>query len=151
MINRMTEKILVLNGPNLNRLGKREPEIYGSTTLADVERQTQARAATLGLEIDFRQSNSEGELVDWIQQGDGLAGIIINAGGYSHTSVAILDALRGAELPIVEVHLSNIYQREAYRRSSFISEAADGVICGFGAHGYELAVEAIADLLRKAV
>ena len=151
MNNRMTEKILVLNGPNLNRLGKREPEIYGSTTLADVERQAQARAATLGLEIDFRQSNSEGELVDWIQQGDGLAGIIINAGGYSHTSVAILDALRGAELPIVEVHLSNIYQREAYRRSSFISEAADGVICGFGAHGYELAVEAIADLLRKAV
>ena len=147
----MAEIILVLNGPNLNRLGKREPEIYGSTTLADVERQTQARAATLGLEIDFRQSNSEGELVDWIQQGDGLAGIIINAGGYSHTSVAILDALRGAELPIVEVHLSNIYQREAYRRSSFISEAADGVICGFGAHGYELAVEAIADLLRKAV
>ena len=146
----MAAKILVLNGPNLNRLGKREPEVYGSTTLADIERQTKARAKELGLEIDFRQTNGEGEMVDWIQQADGLAGIIVNAGGYTHTSVAILDALRGADLPIVEVHLSNIYQREAYRRSSFISEVADGVICGLGAQGYELAVEAMATLVSKA-
>ena len=146
----MAATILVLNGPNLNRLGKREPEVYGSITLADIERQTKARAKELGLEIDFRQTNGEGEMVDWIQQADGLAGIIVNAGGYTHTSVAILDALRGAHLPIVEVHLSNIYQREAYRRSSFISEVADGVICGLGAQGYELAVEAMATLVSKA-
>ena len=146
----MAAIILVLNGPNLNRLGKREPEVYGSITLADIERQTKARAKELGLEIDFRQTNGEGEMVDWIQQADGLAGIIVNAGGYTHTSVAILDALRGADLPIVEVHLSNIYQREAYRRSSFISEVADGVICGLGAQGYELAVEAMATLVSKA-
>lgn len=146
----MAATILVLNGPNLNRLGKREPEVYGSITLADIERQTKARAKELGLEIDFRQTNGEGEMVDWIQQADGLAGIIVNAGGYTHTSVAILDALRGADLPIVEVHLSNIYQREAYRRSSFISEVADGVICGLGAQGYELAVEAMATLVSKA-
>lgn len=146
----MAAKLLVLNGPNLNRLGLREPEIYGATTLADIERRTAARAAALDLEVDFRQSNSEGELVDWIQQADGFAGIIINAGGYTHTSVAILDALRGADRPVIEVHLSNIFRREAYRHSSFIAEVAVGIICGFGARGYELAVEAMAELIDGA-
>lgn len=146
----MAAKLLVLNGPNLNRLGLREPEIYGATTLADIERRTAARAAALDLEVDFRQSNSEGELVDWIQQADGFAGIIINAGGYTHTSVAILDALRGADRPVIEVHLSNIFRREAYRHSSFVAEVAVGIICGFGARGYELAVEAMAELIDGA-
>ncbi len=143
----MAAKLLVLNGPNLNRLGTREPMIYGSVTLADIERSTAAKAATLGLDIDFRQSNSEGELVDWIQQADEFAGIVINAGGYTHTSVAILDALRGTSLPVVEVHLSNIFQREEYRHTSFVSDVAVGVICGFGAQGYEFAVEAMAALI----
>ena len=146
----MAAKLLVLNGPNLNRLGLREPDIYGATTLADIERRTAARAGAFDLEVDFRQSNSEGELVDWIQQADGFAGIIINAGGYTHTSVAILDALRGADRPVIEVHLSNIFRREAYRHSSFIAEVAVGIICGFGAHGYELAVEAMAELIDGA-
>ncbi|MCE2483481.1 MAG: type II 3-dehydroquinate dehydratase [Alphaproteobacteria bacterium] len=146
----MAAKLLILNGPNLNRLGLREPEIYGATTLADIERRTAARAAALDLEVDFRQSNSEGALVDWIQQADGFAGIIINAGGYTHTSVAILDALRGADRPVIEVHLSNIFRREAYRHSSFIAEVAVGIICGFGARGYELAVEAMAELIDGA-
>tara|TARA_B100001123_G_C15242515_1_gene999646 strand:+ start:803 stop:1159 length:357 start_codon:yes stop_codon:yes gene_type:complete len=118
--------------------------------LADIERSTAARAATLNLEIDFRQSNSEGELVDWIQQADEVAGIVINAGGYTHTSVAILDALRGTNLPVVEVHLSNIFQREEYRHTSFVSEVAVGVICGFGAKGYEFAVEAMVALIADA-
>ena len=146
----MAPKILILNGPNLNRLGKREPEVYGSETLDDIERRSSARAAALGLEIDFRQSNGEGELVDWIQQADGFAGIVINAGGYTHTSVAILDALRAAGLPVIEVHLSNIFQREEYRHISYISEIATGVICGLGAQGYELAIEAMAALVQKA-
>ena len=146
----MAAKLLVLNGPNLNRLGTREPMIYGSVTLADIERSTAAKAATLGLDIDFRQSNSEGELVDWIQQADEVAGIVINAGGYTHTSVAILDALRGTNLPVVEVHLSNIFQREEYRHTSFVSEVAVGVICGFGAKGYEFAVEAMVALIADA-
>ena len=146
----MTAKVLVLNGPNLNRLGKREPEIYGAVTLDEIKRQTSVRAEALNLEVDFRQSNSEGELVDWIQETDGIDGIIINAGGYTHTSIAILDALRGAGLPIVEVHLTNIFQREAYRHKSYVSEVANGVICGFGAIGYELALEALAPLMREA-
>ena len=146
----MAAKLLVLNGPNLNRLGTREPDIYGSVTLADIERSTAAKAAALGLDIDFRQSNSEGELVDWIQQADEVAGIVINAGGYTHTSVAILDALRGTSLPVVEVHLSNIFQREEYRHTSFVSEVAVGVICGFGAKGYEFAVEAMVALIADA-
>ena len=145
----MAPRILVLNGPNLNRLGKREPDVYGSVTLDDIEQRTIARAAALGLEIDFRQSNTEGELVDWIQQADSFAGIVINAGAYTHTSVAILDALRGAALPVVEVHLSNIYQREEYRHTSYISEIASGVICGLGAQGYELAIEGMAALVTE--
>ncbi|MDR3439362.1 type II 3-dehydroquinate dehydratase [Telmatospirillum sp.] len=140
----MTPTILLLNGPNLNLLGTRQPEIYGHQTLADIEQACRRHGQTLGLAIDFRQSNHEGELVDWIQQARGrAAGIIINPAAYSHTSVAVLDALLAVELPVVEVHLSNIHQREEYRRHSYVSQAAVGVICGFGSHGYILALDAI--------
>ncbi len=143
----MTAKIMVLNGPNLNLLGTRQPEIYGTETLADIEARTQARAAALGVEIDFRQSNHEGELVTWIQEGrTDCAAIVINAAGYTHTSVAIMDALQACDIPVIELHLSNIHRREDFRRHSFISQAATGMICGFGSHGYELAVEAAAQL-----
>jgi len=140
--------VLVLNGPNLNMLGLREPAIYGRTTLADVEAACAEHAAALGLEVDFRQSNSEGELVTWIQEArTAHDGIVINAGGYSHTSVAILDALNAADLPVVEVHLSNIYRRDAFRHHSYVSMAAHGIIAGLGAHGYVLALDAIARLI----
>lgn len=140
--------ILVLNGPNLNLLGAREPEIYGTTTLADINALMNTSAAARGWTIDFRQTNSEGELVDWIQWArDNARAIIINAGAYTHTSVAILDALRAAEKPVVEVHLSNLFQREAFRHHSYITPAAIGLICGFGARGYVLALDALADVL----
>jgi 3-dehydroquinate dehydratase-2 len=140
--------ILVLNGPNLNLLGVREPQTYGRETLADIEEACLERGAALELEVDFRQSNHEGQLVDWIQEGRETAdGIVINAAGYTHTSVAIRDALVASELPVIEVHLSNIYNREEFRHRSFISAVARGVICGFGGHGYELALEAMARLL----
>ena len=136
---------MVLNGPNLNMLGTREPSVYGHETLADVEAAIQARAAELGVSADCRQSNSEGELVTWIQQArSDAAAIIINAGAYSHTSIAILDALRAAELPVYEVHLSNIYQRESFRHHSYISAAAVAVICGLGPDGYLYALTAAA-------
>ena len=142
----MAKLIYVLNGPNLNMLGVREPAVYGKDSLDDVRRRTQARADKMGLAIDFRQSNHEGELITWIQDARGkAAGIIINAGGYTHTSVAILDALQAAELPAIEVHLSNIFRRDAFRHHSYISLGVKGVICGLGARGYELAIEAIAD------
>jgi 3-dehydroquinate dehydratase-2 len=141
--------ILILNGPNLNLLGVREPATYGRETLADIEEACLERAADLGLAIDFRQSNHEGQLVDWIQEARETAdGIILNAGAYTHTSVAILDALKAAELPVIEVHLSNIHRREAFRHSSFVSQVARGVICGFGGHGYLLGLEAMARLLE---
>ncbi len=144
----MAKLIYVLNGPNLNLLGTREPAVYGHDTLADVKARTVVRAGELGLTVDFRQSNREGELIDWIQEAKTKAkGIVINAGGYTHTSVAILDALQAVELPAIEVHLSNIFRREAFRHHSFISGGVKGVICGFGAKGYELAVEALADLI----
>jgi 3-dehydroquinate dehydratase II len=144
----MAKPIYVLNGPNLNMLGLREPAIYGTDTLEDVRKKAEARAKTLSLTIDFRQSNVEGELVTWVQEArDKAAAIIINAGAYSHTSIALLDALQAAELPVVEVHLSNIFRREPYRQHSYISLGAKGVICGLGAKGYELALEALADLL----
>lgn len=144
----MPKPIFVLNGPNLNLLGVREPSIYGAETLADVQRRTEARAKTLGLSVDFRQSNLEGELVTWIQEArDKASGIILNAGAYTHTSVAILDALNAAEKPVIELHLSNVFRRESFRHHSYVSAAAQGVICGFGPKGYELAVEAMADLL----
>jgi 3-dehydroquinate dehydratase-2 len=141
--------ILVLNGPNLNTLGQREPEIYGRTSLEDIKGLTAARAKTHGLEADFRQSNDEGELVSWIQTArTSAAGVVINAAAYTHTSVAILDALLSCGLPVIEVHLSNIYKREEFRHHSYVSRAATGVICGFGAQGYELAVDAMANILK---
>ena len=145
----MSRTILILNGPNLNLLGTREPEIYGRTTLEDIKALSAARASAAGLTADFRQTNDEGELVSLIQQGRGTAvGIIINAAAYTHTSVAILDALLACGLPVIEVHLSNIFKREEFRHHSFISRAATGVICGFGAQGYELAIDAMATLLK---
>lgn len=144
----MPKPIFVLNGPNLNLLGVREPAIYGAETLADVGRRTQARAQALGLAVEFRQSNHEGQLVDWIQEArDSASGVILNAGALTHTSVAILDALNAAEKPVIEVHLSNIFRREPFRHHSYVSAAAQGVICGFGPKGYELAIEAMANIL----
>ena len=142
--------ILVLNGPNLNLLGVREPATYGRDTLADIEEACLELAAELDLAVDFRQSNHEGQLVDWIQEArENADGIVINPGAYTHTSIAILDALRAAEVPVIEVHLSNIHRRESYRRHSYVSEAAQGVILGLGAHGYLLALEAIARLIKR--
>ena len=146
----MTAQILVLNGPNLNLLGRREPQIYGRETLADIEAVCRRRAEALGLGLDWRQSNAEGQLVDWIQQADGrFAAIIINAGAYTHTSIAILDALLASGLPVFEVHLSNIFRREDFRHRSYVSKAAVGVICGLGALGYELAIEAAAKIEER--
>jgi 3-dehydroquinate dehydratase II len=142
--------ILVVNGPNLNMLGTRQPEIYGRERLADIEKSCSAHAKKLGLGIDFRQSNIEGELVTWLQQARGrAAGIVINPGAYGHTSVALLDSLLATELPVIEVHLSNIHQRESFRHATFTSRAAKGVICGLGAHGYVLAIDALAKLVGK--
>ena len=147
----MPPTVLVLNGPNLNMLGTREPEIYGHDTLADIEATCRDRAAELGIEVDFRQSNSEAEIVDWIQQARGsAAGVMINAGALTHTSIAVLDALQMVEVPVIEVHLSNIFRREAFRQDSYVSKAADGVICGFGAAGYLLALQAMAGLIQPA-
>jgi 3-dehydroquinate dehydratase-2 len=144
----MAKPVFVLNGPNLNMLGLREPAVYGSQSLADVEKRAQTRAKALGLAVDFRQSNSEGELVTWIQEArDAASGIILNAGAYSHTSVAILDALQAAERPVIEVHLSNLFRREDFRQHSYVTLAAKGLICGLGPKGYELALEAMAELL----
>jgi len=138
-----------LNGPNLNMLGKREPNIYGRDTLADVEKSCRAHAKTLGLALDFRQSNHEGELVGWIQDARGkAAGIVINAAALTHTSVALLDALQAAEVPTIEVHLSNIYRREPFRHHSYISRAAVGVICGLGPRGYLMALDALAGMFK---
>ncbi|OYV40117.1 MAG: type II 3-dehydroquinate dehydratase [Acidocella sp. 20-61-6] len=142
--------ILVLNGPNLNLLGLREPEIYGTGTLDDLETLCAETAEGLGVAIDFRQSNIEGELISWVQEARGrAAGLIINPAGYSHTSIALMDALQTLDLPIIEVHLSNIHQREAFRHHSYVSRAADGVICGLGFAGYRLALIALSDLLEE--
>jgi 3-dehydroquinate dehydratase II len=140
--------VYVLNGPNLNLLGSREPEIYGRATLKDIEKATAARAKQHGLKIVFRQSNHEGELVDWVHEaGSKGAGVIINAGAYSHTSIALHDALKALDKPIIEVHLSNPKRREAFRHHSYVSEVAKGVIFGLGSTGYLLAVEAMAGLV----
>ena len=136
-------KILFLNGPNLNLLGKREPEVYGTTTLADIEAKVREHAAKFDAEIDFRQSNIEGELVTWIQEEQGRADVIVlNAAGYTHTSVAIRDAIAGVDVPTIEIHLSNVQSREEFRHTSLIAPVCRGVIAGFGAYSYILAVEA---------
>ena len=142
------QTILVLNGPNLNMLGLREPTIYGRETLADIEEACLERADVLELDVEFRQSNSEGQLIDWIHEArDSADGIIINAGGLSHTSIALMDALTASDLPVVEVHMSNIHRREEFRHHSYVSRVARGVIVGLGGHGYELALDAMARLL----
>ncbi len=141
--------VLVLNGPNLNMLGKRQPQIYGRETLADVEKACRIEVLRLGLTVEFAQSNHEGVLVDLIQAArEKNSAIVINAGAYTHTSVALLDALNAAELPAVEVHISNIYKRESFRHRSYISPAAVGVIAGLGIQGYLLALQALARLLK---
>ena len=140
----MATTIFVLNGPNLNLLGKREPALYGTGTLADIEKACVARGKELGQKVDFRQTNVEGVLVDWIQEAaDAAKGIVLNAGAYTHTSIAIHDALRSSGLPVIEVHLSNIFARERFRHHSYVSPVAKGVICGLGPQGYTLALEAL--------
>lgn len=146
----MTKIVTILNGPNLNLLGTREPEIYGSETLSDIQQLCMGKAGALGLSVDFKQSNIEGELVTWIQEARiNSVGMIINAAAYTHTSVAILDALNTCDYPIIEVHLSNIHQRESFRHKSYVSRAADGMICGLGSIGYTLALDAIAARLAR--
>jgi 3-dehydroquinate dehydratase-2 len=147
----MSKPIYVLSGPNLNLLGAREPEIYGHQTLEDVQRLCEARASALGCSVVFRQSNHEGELIDWIQEArEKAAALVINPAGYGHTSVAILDALKMLGVPVIECHLSNPAAREAFRHQTYVSRAATGVVSGFGAASYELAVEAAAGLARQA-
>lgn len=149
----MPKPVYILNGPNLNLLGTREPHIYGSTTLAEVEATCRERAQAVGLEISFRQTNHEGQLVDWIQEAVAAAsGIIINPAAYTHTSVAILDALKNVSGPIIELHISNPHQREEFRHRSFVTPVATATLAGFGVYGYGLAVEAMAHLIatRKA-
>lgn len=147
-----TLPIYVLNGPNLNLLGSREPHLYGTTTLGDIERTVAAKAGGLGLIVVFRQTNQEGQLIDWVQEArERASGVILNAGGYSHTSVALLDSCRALDKPLIEVHLSNPWRRESYRRHSYVSEAASGMVCGFGADGYLLALDAMAKLVEQPV
>ncbi len=140
----MSKPIFVLNGPNLNLLGVREPHIYGHETLDDVRTRCETRAGALGLGIVFRQTNHEGELIDWIQEArTDACGLVLNPAGYGHTSVALLDALKSLSIPIVECHLSNPAARESFRHHSYVSLAASGMVCGFGPAGYELAIEAV--------
>lgn len=142
--------VFVLNGPNLNLLGVREPDTYGREKLEDIQRLCTTAGARLGLPVDFRQSNVEGELVSWIQEArTDACGIIINAAAYTHTSVAIHDAIKASDLPTVEVHLTNVYKREPFRHKSYVSGVAAGVICGFGSHGYELALEALSRIVSQ--
>ena len=146
----MTKKILIINGPNLNLLGDREKSKYGKTTLEDVEKNCISHAKSIGVEIKFDQSNIEGEIVTMIQKAKGTYdGIIINAAGYTHTSVAILDALLAIKLPTIEVHITNIYNREDFRKKSLISKAANGIICGFGVNGYIMALDSMKEIFKK--
>lgn len=145
----MSDPILILNGPNLNLLGTREPHIYGSTTLAQVEEMCRHRASARGFKIAFHQSNSEAQIIDWIHGAiKGASGIIINPAAFTHTSVAILDALNMIKHPIIELHISNPHKREAFRHHSFVTFAATALICGLGVNGYPVAVEAMADLIE---
>lgn len=147
--NGATMRILLINGPNLNTLGTREREIYGTATLADIEAAVVARAASAGAEVRAFQANGEGELIDWLQREQGEAdGLIINAGAFTHTSVALRDAVAAADLPAIEVHLSNVWKREAFRHESLLSPVCRGVIAGFGRESYVLAVDALAGLLK---
>lgn len=141
----MSKPVFVLNGPNLNLLGTRSPEVYGTTTLADIEHQCAQRAQERGLEVEFRQTNHEGELVDWIQQArTESCAVVLNAAAYTHTSVAVHDALEVLEVPVVEVHLSNVHRREEFRHHSFVSSQAEVVLAGAGAYGYLMALDWIA-------
>jgi len=144
--------IHVLNGPNLNLLGTREPDVYGHATLADVEKLCRATAQRFDLSVEFRQSNHEGEIVDWIQQAgrQQAAGIVLNAGAYTHTSVAIHDAIKAAALPVIEVHISNIFAREGFRQHSYIAPVAKASLCGFGVDGYALAITGLAAMIGAA-
>ncbi|MTI09207.1 type II 3-dehydroquinate dehydratase [Rhodospirillaceae bacterium RKSG073] len=143
-------KILVINGPNLNMLGLRQPEVYGSESLSDVENRCQQKGTSLNLEVTCKQSNMEGDIVTWIQQArNDYDGILLNAGAYTHTSVAIHDAILSSETPVIEVHLSNIHAREEFRHHSYISPVAIGMICGFGTLGYDMAMDAMKAHLQK--
>jgi 3-dehydroquinate dehydratase-2 len=141
-----TKTIYVLNGPNLNLLGTREPHIYGRSTLKDVEKLCRDAAAVHGIAIEFRQSNHEGVIVDWLQEAGArkIAGVVLNPGGLTHTSVAVHDAIKGITVPVIETHISNIHAREPWRNHSYVSFAAKAVICGFGIHGYALAIDGLA-------
>ena len=147
----LNKSVLVINGPNLNLLGTREPEVYGKTTLDDITQKLQNQAVNAGISFDSYQSNHEGELIDRVQKAkkDGVGFIIINPGGFTHTSVALRDALAGVAIPFIEVHLSNIHQREEFRKHSYFSDLAMGVICGLGAKGYELALSAIQETIAS--
>lgn len=149
------QSVYVLNGPNLNLLGTRDPGTYGTQTLADIETLCAQAVEELGFELDFRQSNHEGELVDWIHEagravmsGDSI-GVVLNAGAYTHTSVALADAISGVSVPTIEVHISNVHAREAFRHHSYLSPVASGVIVGLGAYGYEAGIRALANLARS--
>ena len=146
----MTATVFVINGPNLNLLGEREPEIYGRESLADIEAAAIARGADLGLSVSFRQSNHEGVLIDWVHEARReAAGIVVNAGGLTHTSIALLDALNAFAGPVIEVHLSNIHRRESFRHRSYVALGATGSICGLGSHGYLLALDALAKIIDR--
>ena len=147
--------VLILNGPNLNLLGTRKPEVYGTTTLADVEKMCTDAAAELGLDVEFKQSNHEGQLIDWIQEtgaavkaGESI-GAVFNPGAFTHTSVALHDAIEGASLPLIECHISNVHKREEFRHHSFISPVASGIVVGFGVHGYVLAINGLHQLSQS--
>ena len=150
------KKVLVLNGPNLNLLGTREPAVYGAQTLADVERLCRDEGERLGVAVDCRQSNHEGVLIDWIQEAGRdiaaghLLGVVLNAGAFTHTSVALHDAIKGAGVPVIELHISNVHAREPFRHHSYLSPAARAVMAGFGVHGYALAIAGLAAIARKA-
>src|SRR5262245_110408 len=148
--NAMQKAIFVLNGPNLDMLGKREPAIYGTLTLGDLRQRVEAHAAMRNRACDFRQTNHEGELIEWVHEArEHAAGIVLNAGALTHTSIALLDALKAAEQPVIEVHLSNIFARESFRHHSYVATAAVGVICGFGVEGYLMAIDAMVEHLDR--